>query len=152
MKRTVVPKSLRICGLIFLLSVATLAQAIPQPKDVLGFTPGDDRKLANWSTIVEYFQKLDANAGVGYRIIQQAHRQEYCESILAYYALSTSNEPISHRKLRRRCERIVREAIGIEIDFRVEPALATLRELELINEEVINDRKVASLRHVIATK
>src|SRR4030095_859062 len=34
--------------------------AIPAPKDVLGFTPGDDRKLASWAKVVEYFQKLDA--------------------------------------------------------------------------------------------
>src|SRR5687768_1514718 len=43
-------------------SHSTLAQnrTIPAPKDVLGFTPGDDRKLASWAKIVEYFQKLDA--------------------------------------------------------------------------------------------
>jgi hypothetical protein len=35
-------------------------ESIPAPKDVLGFTPGDDRKLASWAKIVEYFQKLDA--------------------------------------------------------------------------------------------
>jgi len=27
---------------------------------VLGFTPGDDRKLASWAKVVEYFQKLAA--------------------------------------------------------------------------------------------
>jgi hypothetical protein len=27
---------------------------------VLGFTPGDDRKLASWAQIVDYFKKLDA--------------------------------------------------------------------------------------------
>src|SRR4030095_13301260 len=36
--------------------------AIPAPKDVLGFTPGDDRKLASWAKVVEYFQKLAANS------------------------------------------------------------------------------------------
>src|SRR5207248_8364872 len=38
----------------------SLAQnkSIPAPKDVLGFTPGDDRKLASWAKVVEYFQKL----------------------------------------------------------------------------------------------
>src|SRR5437773_771808 len=46
---------------IRLRSVA-LAQAktIPAPADVLGFTPGDDRKLASWAKVVEYFQKLAA--------------------------------------------------------------------------------------------
>lgn len=35
-------------------------KTIPAPEDVLGFRPGDDRKLASWAKIVEYFQKLDA--------------------------------------------------------------------------------------------
>src|SRR6476660_924643 len=34
--------------------------SIPAPEDVLGFRPGDDRKLASWSKVVEYFQKLSA--------------------------------------------------------------------------------------------
>ena len=33
---------------------------IPAPEDVLGFRPGDDRKLASWSQVIAYFQKLDA--------------------------------------------------------------------------------------------
>ncbi|HVS20262.1 MAG TPA: hypothetical protein VHD88_00365 [Pyrinomonadaceae bacterium] len=35
-------------------------KAIPAPEDVLGFRPGDDRKLASWAKVVEYFQKLAA--------------------------------------------------------------------------------------------
>jgi hypothetical protein len=40
----------------------TVAQtkSIPAPADILGFTPGDDRKLASWAKVVEYFQKLAA--------------------------------------------------------------------------------------------
>src|SRR2546423_9966714 len=41
-------------------SVASAQNRIPEPKDVLGFTPGDDRKLASWAKVVEYFQKLAA--------------------------------------------------------------------------------------------
>src|ERR1041385_8364580 len=40
--------------------VAAQPRVIPEPKDVLGFTPGDDRKLASWAKVVEYFQKLAA--------------------------------------------------------------------------------------------
>ncbi|HEV8367794.1 MAG TPA: M14 family zinc carboxypeptidase [Pyrinomonadaceae bacterium] len=32
---------------------------VPAPADVLGFTPGDDRKLASWDQVVEYFKRLD---------------------------------------------------------------------------------------------
>ena len=33
--------------------------AIPSPKSVLGFTPGDDRTIADWSQITNYFERLD---------------------------------------------------------------------------------------------
>jgi len=33
-------------------------QRIPVPADVLGFTPGDDRKLASWNQVLTYFDKL----------------------------------------------------------------------------------------------
>jgi hypothetical protein len=35
------------------------AASIPSPEDVIGFSPGDDRKLASWNQVVSYFQKLD---------------------------------------------------------------------------------------------
>ncbi|MCA1618047.1 MAG: M14 family metallopeptidase [Acidobacteria bacterium] len=31
----------------------------PSPRDVLGFTPGDDRKVADWTQITGYFKQLD---------------------------------------------------------------------------------------------
>src|ERR1700754_1007364 len=47
-------------------SVQSLAQrpapqsaAIPSPKSVLGFTPGDDCTSAGWSQITNYFERLD---------------------------------------------------------------------------------------------
>ncbi|HMS08058.1 MAG TPA: M14 family zinc carboxypeptidase [Pyrinomonadaceae bacterium] len=51
--------SLRLCGLVLIFAVAAFSQ-VPTPKDVLGFTPGDDRKLASWAQVVDYFKKLDA--------------------------------------------------------------------------------------------
>src|SRR5687768_2264095 len=33
---------------------------VPAPEDVLGFRPGDDRKLASWASVVEYFKRLDS--------------------------------------------------------------------------------------------
>ncbi|HXG92516.1 MAG TPA: M14 family metallopeptidase [Blastocatellia bacterium] len=34
--------------------------SVPAPRDVLGFEPGEDKKLAGWSQIVDYFKRLDA--------------------------------------------------------------------------------------------
>src|SRR5689334_16222164 len=35
------------------------AADVPMPAEVLGFTPGDDRKLASWSQVINYFEQLD---------------------------------------------------------------------------------------------
>ena len=39
--------------------VPARAANVPAPRDVLGFTPGDDRKLASWAQITDYFRQLD---------------------------------------------------------------------------------------------
>ncbi|MEW6213340.1 MAG: M14 metallopeptidase family protein, partial [Acidobacteriota bacterium] len=53
--------------LIAFILIAPVAKAqraqkakLPTPRDLLGFTPGDDRKLASWAQIVDYFKRLDA--------------------------------------------------------------------------------------------
>ena len=51
--------SVRFGVLFVIFTFSILAQTVPAPKDVLGFTPGDDYKLSSWSRIVDYFQKLD---------------------------------------------------------------------------------------------
>jgi hypothetical protein len=43
-------------------AVSFVAQnkTVPAPEDILGFRPGDDRHLAGWAKVIEYFQKLAA--------------------------------------------------------------------------------------------
>ena len=55
------PKLFHVFFLFVLLSAIAFAQTkIPAPNEVVGFTPGDDKKLASWNQIVDYFQRLDA--------------------------------------------------------------------------------------------
>src|SRR2546423_2059443 len=39
------------------------AATVPSPREVLGFAPGDDRRLADWPQIVDYFKRLDSASG-----------------------------------------------------------------------------------------
>ena len=55
---SVVHATLRLCGLILLFSAAIVAQ-VPSPKSVLGFYPTDDKTIADWRQIHDYFTKLD---------------------------------------------------------------------------------------------
>src|SRR5436189_6238813 len=35
------------------------SSSIPSPRSVLGFNPGDDRTIADWKQITDYFARLD---------------------------------------------------------------------------------------------
>ena len=54
-----------LLGLCLVLSypAATIGRQtpVPRPADVLGFTPGDDYKLADFGQIREYFHRLTAS-------------------------------------------------------------------------------------------
>src|SRR5215207_508452 len=53
------PKHLLSCALLLTL-LTPAAAAVPAPEDVLGFRPGDDRKLASWAQTVDYYRRLAA--------------------------------------------------------------------------------------------
>jgi hypothetical protein len=40
-------------------AAASRAAAVPAPRDVIGFEPGEDRRLASWAQVVSYFRQLD---------------------------------------------------------------------------------------------
>lgn len=42
--------------------IADSQQTIPTPEEVLGFRPGDDRKLASWNQVIDYFERLDRSS------------------------------------------------------------------------------------------
>ncbi len=107
---------------VFAILVAILGYVI---KSILSYFQTKNRYLLNLTRNL-YYQKLDTNAGVAYHVIQQAQQQTACESMLAYYAIATEGSPISTRRLTRKCERIVREAIQVEVAFRGELALTRL--------------------------
>ena len=52
----------RLAAVFVLLAAASGAAEIPSPEAFLGFRPGDDRKLADWTQIVAYFQRLGATS------------------------------------------------------------------------------------------
>jgi len=79
-----------------------------------------------------YYQKLDSNAGVACRLLEEAETQRHRECILAYYAILSAGEPISVRRFRRRVERMVREMVDVEIEFRASDTLELLTTWGLI--------------------
>src|SRR5688500_7416937 len=45
---------------LLLFTFSAFGQTAPSPKSVLGCHPTDDKTIADWSQITNYFQKLDA--------------------------------------------------------------------------------------------
>jgi hypothetical protein len=55
-----VAASFVIATAVLLAPAAPAATAVPAPEAVLGFVPGEDRKLATWGQVLEYLGALDA--------------------------------------------------------------------------------------------
>ncbi|MDT7780592.1 MAG: hypothetical protein QOC99_3104 [Acidobacteriota bacterium] len=49
-------------GIVSARGTTRLEASVPAPEDVLGFRPGDDRRLAAWAQTVEYFRRLAASS------------------------------------------------------------------------------------------
>ncbi len=50
---------LLILGLVVGTIVVPAQEVVPSPTSVLGFQPGEDRRVADWAQITEYFRRLD---------------------------------------------------------------------------------------------
>jgi hypothetical protein len=82
-----------------------------------------------------YYQNLDNNAGVLLRLLEEGEQQEAIEAILAYYVTAIAlrdRGPLSSDAIDRECERLLKAATNIEIDFDVERTLRTLVQLGVL--------------------
>ena len=79
-----------------------------------------------------YFQKLDANEGVLSTLVHQAAQQRRCEAMMAYHALREDGSATSTRRLKRRCQRYLRQSLSIEVDFQIARALSLLVDIGMV--------------------
>ncbi|GBC81468.1 hypothetical protein HRbin10_00580 [bacterium HR10] len=59
MKRRYVYVQITLIVLVLQVLVVPAQAIIPSPASVLGFQPGEDRRLADWAQIADYFRRLD---------------------------------------------------------------------------------------------
>jgi len=83
-----------------------------------------------------YFQNLDNNAGVIYRLLDSAEEQECRESILAYYYLLIrgGDAGITAAELDQLVEAELERTAGVRVDFEVDDALRKLAAIGFLNE------------------
>ena len=84
-----------------------------------------------------YFQNLDNNAGVLFRLLDEAEAQEFREAALAYFLLWQRAGPSGWtvRELDHQAEAFLLESAKISIDFEVEDAVEKLQRLRLIQKD-----------------
>lgn len=80
-----------------------------------------------------YFKNLDNNAGVFYRLLDEAEEEEGKEALLAYYFLWQGGEPLSCSELDVRIERWLQSLCGVAVDFEIDDALRKLHDYGLVD-------------------
>ena len=79
-----------------------------------------------------YFKNLDNNAGVFYRLANDAEEEECKEALLAYYFLLTSKKPLTKQDLDHRIEDWLSATWQCDVDFEIGDAMNKLIELQLV--------------------
>jgi hypothetical protein len=80
-----------------------------------------------------YLKNMDNNAGVIYRLFNEAEEQELCEAILAYAVLwkHGQHDGMTDLQVDKRCESFLEEIVNFQVDFEVHDALGKLARLGL---------------------
>ncbi len=84
-----------------------------------------------------YFQNLDNNSGVFFRLLDEAEEQEFREAVLAWWLLwrkSSGGDDggWTAPQIDRAAEKFLRDRCNLQVDFEIEDALDKLRRLKLI--------------------
>jgi hypothetical protein len=84
-----------------------------------------------------YYQVIDSNAGVFFRLLDEAEEQEVREALLAYYYLwkFADGRALTPEALDDAVEEDIEKRLGIKIDFEVLDALGKLEALKLVIRE-----------------
>ena len=100
------------------------------------FSSYKNRKLRFTQALTQnlYFKLLDNNAGVFYRLINDAEESECKETLLAYYFLLSNGETLSAQALDKAIEQWFENNWQCKLDFEVEDALQKLQNLSLASE------------------
>ena len=82
-----------------------------------------------------YYQNLDNNAGVIFRLLEDGEQQEACEAVLAYFVTAVvfaNRDDITLKDIQRACEEILLEATGISVAFDIDDASRDLVHLGIL--------------------
>lgn len=100
-------------------------------RSFFGYQRTKDRYRLNLTESL-YYQNLDNNAGVLYRVVQDAEEQEFREAVLAYFLLwREAGSGWTAGELDGRAEELLQPLVKLPVDFEVHDALGKLARLGL---------------------
>ena len=79
-----------------------------------------------------YYRNLDNNAGVLFRLLDEAEEQECREAMLGYFVLMRAGGGRTAREIDVAAEQLLREAARLEVDFEIHDALEKLVRLGIV--------------------
>jgi Protein of unknown function (DUF3754) len=84
-----------------------------------------------------YYQVIDSNAGVFFRLLDEAEEQETREALIAYYYLwqQPAGSAMTAAALDDRVEDDLERRLGVKVDFEIADALGKLEALNLVRPE-----------------
>jgi hypothetical protein len=92
-----------------------------------------------------YYQVIDSNAGVFFRLLDEAEEQEVREALLAYYYLwrHAGARALTAAELDDLVEKDLDRRLGVKVDFEIADALNKLEGLNLVRREGDGFRAIA---------
>jgi len=119
-------------GFLFLLA-GTIGYGV---KAFLGYLNTKDKYQLSLTRSL-YFQNLDNNSGVFFRLLDEAEEQEFREAVLAWWLLwrqraGGDDGGMTSRQIDRAAEKFLRERCNLKVDFEIDDALDKLRRHNLI--------------------
>ena len=83
-----------------------------------------------------YFQNLDNNSGVLFRLLDEAEDQECSEALLAYFILWRQADPkgITSEELNRLIEQYLEKSAQVKVAFEIRKAFAKLEKLRVLEK------------------
>lgn len=102
-------------------------------KSFFGYLRTKDKYQLNLTRSL-YYQNLDNNAGVLFRLLDEAEEQEFREAVLGYWLLwrEAPDEGWTRQDLDRRAESFLRDHFDVDVDFEIEDVEAKLTRYGLI--------------------
>ena len=121
-------------------------------KSFLGYLRTKDKYQLSLTRSL-YYQNLDNNAGVLFRLLDEAEEQDLREAILAYALLRrrADHDGWTAGRLDEAAESFLREVLGFEVDFEIHDALDKLQRLGCLSTTESGCWKAVALDEALAT-